>query len=232
MNPTPRPPGNDDARTAVPPHSGIRQTLRELADTLSIIGWRFFDWLAVVSWKKLLLVSALALILAGILKHPIPALMLIIGSFIVKVAAGGKRRADLTASEATKRAETEQLERTVAEARMEALQAQIEPHFLFNTLASIDQLIQTDPKRASDMQKSLIRYLRSAMPQMRDGGRPTWKIAPSKITSRPGLGLAQNMASPDASKNIVSPPHSGSQCVDRYQSAVSCRWSGRQSTCV
>ena len=32
---------------------------------------------------------------------------------------------------------------------MEALQAQIEPHFLFNTLASIDQLIQTDPPRAS-----------------------------------------------------------------------------------
>ena len=36
---------------------------------------------------------------------------------------------------------------------MEALQAQIEPHFLFNTLASIDQLIQTDPKRASEMQQ-------------------------------------------------------------------------------
>jgi hypothetical protein len=56
---------------------------------------------------------------------------------------------------------------------MEALQAQIEPHFLFNTLASIDQLIQTDPPRASKMQHSLIRYLRSAMPQMREGSRPT-----------------------------------------------------------
>ena len=89
------------------------------------------------------------------------------------MVAGGKRRAELTASEATKRAETEQLERTVLEARMEALQAQIEPHFLFNTLASIDQLIQTDPPRASRMQQSLIRYLRSAMPQMRDGSRPT-----------------------------------------------------------
>jgi hypothetical protein len=127
----------------------------------------------VVSWTKLALVSLLALIMAGILKHPVPVLILIVASFIVKVAAGGKRRADLTASEATKRAETEQLERTVAEARMEALQAQIEPHFLFNTLASIDQLIQTDPKRASEMQKSLIRYLRSAIPQMREGGRPT-----------------------------------------------------------
>ena len=85
------------------------------------------------------------------------------------MVAGGKRRAELTASEATQRAETEQLERTVLEARMEALQAQIEPHFLFNTLASIDQLILSDPPRASKMQQSLIRYLRSAMPQMREG---------------------------------------------------------------
>jgi hypothetical protein len=94
-------------------------------------------------------------------------------SAIIKVVAGGKRRADMTARQATQRAETEQLERTVLEARMDALQAQIEPHFLFNTLGSIDQLIQTDPPRASKMQQSLIRYLRSSMPQMREGGRPT-----------------------------------------------------------
>jgi hypothetical protein len=99
--------------------------------------------------------------------------VLIVASLIIKTVAGGKRRAELAADEATKRAETEQLERTVLEARMEALQAQIEPHFLFNTLASIDQLIQTDPPRASKMQQSLIRYLRSAMPQMREGRRPT-----------------------------------------------------------
>jgi len=95
-----------EARPPEPPRSGVRQTLREVADTGAIIGWRFFDWLAVVSWKKLLLVSLLTLILAGILKQPLPALMLILGSFIIKVAAGGKRRADLTASEATKREST------------------------------------------------------------------------------------------------------------------------------
>ncbi|MBK6337634.1 MAG: histidine kinase [Betaproteobacteria bacterium] len=134
----------------------------------------FFDWVAVVSWNALLLVSLFCLIIgAGILQLPTLTLLLIIGAFIVKVVAGGKRRADLTANEAMRRAETERLERTVVEARMEALQAQIEPHFLFNTLGSIDQLIQTDPPRASKMQQSLIRYLRSAMPQMRDGGRPT-----------------------------------------------------------
>ena len=44
------------------------------------------------------------------------------------------------------------------------------------TLASIDQLILTDPPRASRMQQSLIMYLRAAMPQMRasgNGARPT-----------------------------------------------------------
>ena len=100
------------------------------------------------------------------------------------MVAGGKRRAELTASEATKRAETEQLERTVLEARMEALQAQIEPHFLFNTLASIDQLIQTDPPRASKMQQSLIRYLRSAMPQMRDGQPAHARVSRSIFAAR------------------------------------------------
>jgi LytS/YehU family sensor histidine kinase len=153
--------------------SGTRQTFREIGDGIVVLWWRFFDWLAVVSWKKLLLVALLALILGGILKHPNPVFLFFVVSFIIKVVAGGKRRAELTADEATKRAETEQLERTVLEARMEALQAQIEPHFLFNTLASIDQLIQTDPPRASKMQQSLIRYLRSAMPQMREGSRPS-----------------------------------------------------------
>jgi signal transduction histidine kinase len=152
---------------------GIRQAFREIRKGIVVMWWGFFDWVAVVSWKALLLVSFLGLIVGGILKLPTLTFLLIVSAFIIKVVAGGKRRAELTADEATKRAETEQLERSVVEARMEALQAQIEPHFLFNTLASIDQLIQTDPPRASKMQQSLIRYLRSAMPQMREGGRPT-----------------------------------------------------------
>jgi sensor histidine kinase YesM len=135
--------------------------------------WGFFDWLAVVSWKVLLLVSVLALILGGIFDHPNATLVLILVAFMIKIVARGKRRAEIKASEATERAETEHLERSVLEARMSALQAQIEPHFLFNTLASIDQLILTDPPRASKMQQSLIRYLRSAMPQIREGARPT-----------------------------------------------------------
>ena len=172
MNTDPRSPGTDSAAERGKP-MGVRQAFREIRKGIVVMWWGFFDWVAVVQWKALLLVSFLGLILGGALKLPTLTFLLIVSAFIIKVVAGGKRRAELTASEATKRAETEQLERTVLEARMEALQAQIEPHFLFNTLASIDQLIQTDPPRASKMQQSLIRYLRSAMPQMRDGSRPS-----------------------------------------------------------
>ena len=160
--------------TASPPPE--RHVIIRIAilDGLRAAWWGFFDWLAVVAWWKLLLIVPLVMILGGIFHHPVFALVLIITALIIKAVAGGKRRAELTADEATRRAETEQLQRTVVEARMQALQAQIEPHFLFNTLASVDQLIQTDPPRASKMQRSLIRYLRSAMPQMRDAtARPT-----------------------------------------------------------
>ena len=153
---------------------GIRQALREIRKGIVVMWWAFFDWVAVVSWKALLVVLPLVLILGGgVLKLPTLTFVLIVTSLIVKVVAGGKRRAEVAANQAIIRADTEQLERSLLEARMEALQAQIEPHFLFNTLASIDQLIQTDPPRASKMQQSLIRYLRSAMPQMREGKRPT-----------------------------------------------------------
>jgi LytS/YehU family sensor histidine kinase len=171
-------PGTDSAaergRSGAARPATTRQALREIRNGVVAMWWGFFDWLAIVSWKMLLLVSFLGLILVGgVFGRPTPAFLFILVSFIIKAVAGGKRKAELTATEATKRADTEQLERTVLEARMEALQAQIEPHFLFNTLASIDQLIQTDPPRASRMQQSLIRYLRSAMPQMREGSRPS-----------------------------------------------------------
>src|SRR6185436_3239105 len=76
--------------------------------------------------------------------------------------------AEVKAAKATETAEAESLRRQVVEARMAAMQAQVEPHFLFNTLASIDHLIETDPPRASQMQKNLIALLRASMPTMRE----------------------------------------------------------------
>jgi signal transduction histidine kinase len=94
--------------------------------------------------------------------------LVIVASIIVKITYRKQIAAEAQAAQATETAEAEQLKRQVAEARIAAMQAQIEPHFLFNTLASIDHLIETDPPRASRMQKSLIALLRATMPAMRD----------------------------------------------------------------
>jgi len=93
--------------------------------------------------------------------------LLLFVAMIVKIAMGSKRRAESRAQVADAVAADEGLKRQLAEARLKTMQAQVEPHFLFNTLASVDYLIETDPPRASRMQKNLIQYLRSALPQMR-----------------------------------------------------------------
>jgi hypothetical protein len=102
---------------------------------------------------------------------PQMAFLWIIVSIIIKVTYKGQLKAQAQAAQATEVAESEQLRRQVVEARMAAMQAQVEPHFLFNTLASIDHLIETDPPRASTMQKNLIALLRAAMPTMREANQ-------------------------------------------------------------
>ena len=92
----------------------------------------------------------------------------VLASTIIKITYKGRMQAEVKAARATETAEAESLKRQVVEARMAAMQAQVEPHFLFNTLASIDHLIETDPPRASQMQKNLIALLRASMPTMRE----------------------------------------------------------------
>jgi hypothetical protein len=93
----------------------------------------------------------------------------IVVSIILKVVLGSKSKAESQARQASATAAQEGLKRQLAEAQLKMMQAQVEPHFLFNTLASVDYLIETDPARASRMQKNLIQYLRAALPQMREG---------------------------------------------------------------
>ncbi len=95
------------------------------------------------------------------------------GLFGIKALMGGKRKAEIQAYLAQQEAERQALKRQVAEARMQMMQAQIEPHFLFNTLASVEHLIETDPPRASAMQRSLIQYLRAVIPQVRENSGAT-----------------------------------------------------------
>ena len=66
-------------------------------------------------------------------------------------------------------AERSLLSKQAVEAELKLMQAQIEPHFLFNTLASVQFLIETDPPKAEQMLGHLIAYLRAALPQLRSG---------------------------------------------------------------
>ena len=111
-------------------------------------------------------------------------------SMIIKVTYKGTVQAEAKAAQATEVAESESLKRQVVEARMAAMQAQVEPHFLFNTLASIDHLIETDPPRASKMQKNLIALLRATMPTMREANaRATRDLGRELAVIRPYLEI-------------------------------------------
>ena len=61
------------------------------------------------------------------------------------------------------RARAEDLKRQATEARLKLLETQLEPHMLFNTLANLRVLIQTDPPRAVQMLDRLNDYLRATL---------------------------------------------------------------------
>lgn len=169
--------------------NNLLNLLSDIAETVRVAWWKFFDWLAVVSWGYLLIASLIAMMIGGALglEGFVPAL--VFSSILIKILAGGKRRAEIAATAAATRADVEALERRLLEAEMAALQAQIEPHFLFNTLALIGQLIETNPAQASVVQNHLIKYLRSALPQIRQPGGG--KLGQQMDMSRAYLNIMQ-----------------------------------------
>jgi hypothetical protein len=58
-------------------------------------------------------------------------------------------------------------EKEEADLRLMVLQAQVEPHFLFNTLASVHSLIRQDPARAEATLEALVDHLRVTLPKLR-----------------------------------------------------------------
>ena len=80
------------------------------------------------------------------------------------------QRRESRSVESMHRAEIDRLalDREMDEARLQVLQAQIEPHFLFNTLANVRRLYQTDLAGGRAMLQNLMRYLEVALPHMRE----------------------------------------------------------------
>ncbi len=100
--------------------------------------------------------------------------------------------------------ERETLERQAADAKLAVLQSQVEPHFLFNTLANVQALVESGSPRAAPVLQSLIAYLRAAMPQLHEGA-PTLKREAALV--RAYLELMQ-MRMPDRLQySIAIEPH-------------------------
>lgn len=91
-------------------------------------------------------------------------LMVIIAKFFISRS----RNALALAERKTREAELSDVSRQVTEARLQTLQAQVEPHFLYNTLANVQALNEVDPPAANLMVGHLIQYLRSSLPKMRE----------------------------------------------------------------
>ena len=137
---------------------------------------------------------------------------LAIGSGIALIYALQRRAA--RASEALHQAEVDHvaLSKQMLEAQLQLMRAQVEPHFLFNTLANVKRLCQTDVQGGVTMLNNLLRYLRAALPHMREPDTTLGQevdlvqayLALLKIRMGPRLRFAIDV--PPELRNVAFPP--------------------------
>ena len=111
-----------------------------------VIGWPLGVWLVsedVVGWVRLSTISLVGSVVVGTLLSSI--VFLIFNAKQQQVVA----------------------EKRAAEAQLRLLQAQIEPHFLFNTLANVVALIDHEPAKARQMLSAFTDYLRGGLSGLR-----------------------------------------------------------------
>lgn len=92
----------------------------------------------------------------------------ICGLTAASIALRFERKARERAERAVAESEKIALERSLLDARLRLLQAQIEPHFLFNTLANVQALVEAGSPNATPVLRHLINYLRAAGPHLAD----------------------------------------------------------------
>jgi sensor histidine kinase YesM len=104
-------------------------------------------------------------------------------------------------------------DRQLVELKLHALQSQIEPHFIYNTLANVQQLVRSAPADADRMLSSLIQYLKTTIPDVRAGGKATIKHELDRILSyleimqmRMGKRLQYSLDVPENMYKLHVPP--------------------------
>lgn len=139
----------------------------------------FSIWISQLSWGKFIFVIILFNMCSNMILNTMNegifhrffdniTTLFIFCAIGIKIFLKNKIKSEAQIKEAQLIAEKEMLQRQLIEAKIQTMQAQIEPHFLFNTLSSLDYLIVTDQKKASKMLLSLVTYLRYALPQIRE----------------------------------------------------------------
>jgi signal transduction histidine kinase len=92
--------------------------------------------------------------------------VLVVAPLLALGALYRQRDAQARAAQLAFALERSTLEKEALDARLRVLQAQIEPHFLFNTLANVQALVDSGSPKAGPVLKSLISYLRAAVPKL------------------------------------------------------------------
>jgi signal transduction histidine kinase len=103
-----------------------------------------------------------ALLRDGALVPMLPMGLVVTGLTMAVLFTNERRLARETAA-ALQQQQVAEAGRLLAEARLRTLQAQIEPHFLYNTLANVVSLIGSEPEKARHMLERLIDFLRASL---------------------------------------------------------------------
>ena len=103
-------------------------------------------------------------------------------------------------------------EKRATEAQLRLLQAQMEPHFLFNTLANVQSLIDHEPRLAKQMLESFTDYLRATLSQLRrDDSAVAEELALAEaylklLATRMSERLRFSIDADDRARSAVLPP--------------------------
>ncbi|MDQ3445230.1 MAG: sensor histidine kinase [Pseudomonadota bacterium] len=137
---------------------------------------------------------------------------IVFSTFWYRYIAGKTRLARAEAESERERVKVVELQRQALDAQLRSLQAQIEPHFLFNTLANVVSLIDTAPDKARLMLERMIELLRASLAASRSErttlGQETALIAAylDILRIRMGERLSYSIDVPAELLNVSIPP--------------------------